>query len=155
MWAKFKLDHLFEPYPTNSLYHLHRMETKCSFHRVTKLLHSTFTKNDHILVTSPRTTIFWGSSLLSKNDHILDTSPSSSTPSSFKICLDPAKDSWWFKVLRLTSKQVGVYLADFTYLPGHFHLSTWPILLIYLAIFRTYLASPSEDTATATQLYST
>ena len=112
------------------------METKCSFHRVTKLLHSTFTKNDHILVTSPRTTIFWGSSLLSKNDHILDTSPSSSTPSSFKICLDPAKDSWW---LKSSSTHLNkwestwpislIYLAIFTYLPGRFYLSTWPFFV--------------------------
>ena len=125
-----------------------------------------------LLYLSPRTTIFWWSSLLSPRTTIfwrhLQGRPYSGDQAwikpniqhqvllhhrLFKICLDPAKDSWWWKVLRLTSTQVGVYLA-ISYLPGHFYLSTWPILLIYLAIFRIYLASPSEDTATPTTAHS-
>ncbi len=106
--------------------------------------HSTllFSKNDHILETYLRTTIFWipiqerpysGYQAWIKPDiqHYYYY-----TIVFIKICLDPTKDSWWWKVVRLTSIQVGVYLAIFliylaifTYLPGHFFLSTWPLFV--------------------------
>ena len=89
-------------------------------------------KNDHILETSPRTTIFWRPSL----DKTQYSAPSTSTPSSFlrfvwtqlrihgggKFYDSPQhkwESTWPFLI----------YLAIFTYLPGRFFLSTWPFFV--------------------------